>query len=448
MPERAIDWGAVKAEATDILSRYLQINTTNPPGNETAGALFLKDLLEREGIACDIYSPQPDRGSLVSRFAGREGIPDLLLLHHIDVVPAEESMWQHPPFAGVLIEGELWGRGAIDCKSLGVMELMALVLLKRQGFNPEQRVVYAATADEEAGGGRGVQWLMETRPGVLAARFIINEGVGFGFRTARRNLYFCQVAEKGSCWTNISFTGTPGHGSVPHDDNCVVSMARAIDALARHRFPLCITEPVRRFIKGIAAEQEFMPAGDFMKILDPAHTAAVLEKITDPAFRQTIAAGLKNTAVPTVARAGTKTNVIPGTCSCEIDCRILPGLTPKDMEQTVSDILSAAGCKQFTVQVTGSAASESPADTPLFGVIEACFKKHDPRAKVIPYMSSGATDSRFFRQRGITAYGVQTDASLESVSRIHGHNERIGTEQLTLGVKILYDIIKEFCMNK
>jgi acetylornithine deacetylase/succinyl-diaminopimelate desuccinylase-like protein len=327
------------------------------------------------------------------------------------------------------------------------MELMALILLKRQGFSPERHIVYAATADEEAAGTWGVQWLMDNHPEKLMTRYVINEGVGFGFSTENSNLHLCQVAEKGPCWVRIRFEGRPGHGSLPHDENCVVVMAKAIEALASHSFPIRITGPVQEFIKGLAPLQEFMPEEQFLGILDETRCQDVLERIPEKRLRQMLSVALKNTAVPTVASAGSKTNVIPSECFCEVDCRILPGFTSEELLKDIDEILLARGCRNFSIEFEGTPlASESPLDTPLYKALESSFVQNDPRAKVVPYMSPGATDSRFFRQKGIPAYGVQFDSSIETAELIHGHNERIGLNQLTCGIKVLYDTVKSFCV--
>ena len=245
MAEHAIDWNAVEKEAVELLSRYIQINTINPPGNELAGARFLQEIFAQEGIACEVFESDKGRGSLITQFSGSGSIPDILLLHHIDVVPVEEDKWEHPPLSGKVLNGEVWGRGALDCKSLGIMQVMAFLLLKRQGLSPQQHIVLAATADEEAGSTWGAEWLMQHVPEKLAARGVINEGGGLGLKTGRSNLHFCQVAEKGVCWVRISFQGKPGHGSLPHDSNCVVEMARAIEALAGYRPPFVVTRAGR-----------------------------------------------------------------------------------------------------------------------------------------------------------------------------------------------------------
>jgi len=435
-----ISWETVEQEAVELLSRYIQINTTNPPGKEMAAALFLKQLLDREGIACDIYESQPGRGNIITRYQGNEDAPEVLLLHHMDVVPAEAKKWTHPPFSGTVADGEVWGRGAIDCKSLGIMEYLAFILLKRRGFCPEKYSVLAATADEEAGGAWGVKWLMENHPDTLKTRSVINESAGLGFSSPTSNIYFCQVAEKGICWLRIIFTGIPGHASMPHDENCVAEMAKALDALSRYCFPVCVTEPAKRFIHALAPEQAVMPENEFLEVFDKGIGSRMLERIPDKLLRQVVAPTLQNTCVPTVVRSGDKANVIPSECFCEVDCRILPGCDPRQFMEDIRHILRERGCTNFTVKLLGSsAASVSPVDTRLFKMLEKSLKKTDPRATVIPYMSPGATDSRFFRDRKIPAYGLQMESSVEAAKRIHAHNERINAGRMVFGIKVLFN---------
>jgi len=181
-------------------------------------------------------------------------------------------------------------------------------------------------------------------------------------------------------------------------------------------------------------------------LLDPAQCAALIAQLPAGILQQVLNASLRNTFTPTITKAGAKTNVIPGECFCEIDCRMLPGMKPDDIRQTLEEVLTAKGCKNFTIQMLHtSLPSASPMDTPLYRAFENNLRKHDPKAILIPYMSSGATDSRFFREQGITAYGMQMESSLESMERMHGHNERIAITNLVMGIKVLYDTIKEFC---
>ncbi len=446
MSHTSIDWERTAAEAAELLSAYIRINTTNPPGNETEGARFLHEVLKREGIASEIIESAPGRGSLVSGCTGG-AVPEIMLLHHIDVVPAEAGRWQVEPHAGIVREGEIWGRGALDCKGLGIIELMAFLLLKRQGLDPGRRIVYAATADEEAGGAWGVPWLLEHHPEKFQTRHVINEGVGWGLRTGSRNVYLCQVAEKGSCWLNITFEGRPGHGSIPHAENCVLHMARAMQALGEYRFGLQCAAPVRMLLEALAHEQDYMSPERFLGILDPGRSRETLDAIGDGPMREMLAALLTNTMVPTVAKAGTKTNVIPSECVCEIDARILPGTTPEELKALIEQLLAKAGCRGFTVHLPGgSQASQSPMDTGLYRVLDDAIRGCDPRGMLLPYLSPGATDSRFFRERGIVAYGMQFDASIESNRLIHGHDERISLRHLLFGIRVLYDTLRRFAV--
>ncbi len=437
------DWTEVEREAADLLSRYLQVDTTNPPGGETEGARFLQDVLAQDGIGSDIIESKPGRGNLVTHFEPTEESPAILLLHHIDVVPAEKQRWRHPPFSGRMEGDFIWGRGALDCKFLGIMQLLAFVLLKREGLHPERCFRLAATADEEAGGTWGVKWLMENRPDTLKALAVVNEGVGWAFPTTGRSLCLIQVAEKAACWMGIRFEGEPGHGSLPHGRNCMAGLGRALDALFSHRFPIRVTDTVSQLLQGIAPLQGFMPQERFLDLLRADAAQGVLDSLPDETVRTMLTAVLRNTAVPTCAQAGTKTNVIPGECSCDVDCRLLPGSTPDELRRAVQELLTASGCGSFSIDFADPGpATASPVDTPAFSALRQGFQAIDPNAAVLPYMSPGATDSRFFRQKNIPAYGVQIDATLDSVRTIHGHNERIRRDRLLQGVRALYTALR------
>lgn len=435
-----IDWEAVRGEAADLLSRYLRIDTSNPPGNETAGARFLADVLTREAIRCDIYEPVPGRGSCVTRRTGSGPGSAVLLLHHIDVVPAEAGSWRHDPFSGLVRDGEIWGRGAQDCKFLGIMELMAFILLKRQGRDPEQAFALAATADEEAGGAQGVAWLLEQHPQALATATVINEGVGWMFPMRPDSAFLCQVAEKGACWIEVTFQGRPGHGSLPHADNCLVHMARAVQALAAYSFPVCLTGPGAELVEALAPLQTAVPDAQFRALLGSDPCGALARLPAEAA--EMLVPILRNTAVPTTLSGGVRNNVIPGTCHCDLDCRILPGTSPQDMLDQVQAVLDAAGVTGCTAVLrTGSPASVSPRDTVVYERLAQSFSTQAGGAALVPFISPGATDSRYFRARGIPAYGLQFDPTVAACRRIHGHDERIGADRLVLGTRVLHDLL-------
>jgi acetylornithine deacetylase/succinyl-diaminopimelate desuccinylase-like protein len=222
-------------------------------------------------------------------------------------------------------------------------------------------------------------------------------------------------------------------------------MARALQALAAHEFPVVMTPPMEAFFRGFAAVQQFLPGAACADLLDPARCQAALDRLPDPVLRHVLSALVRTTAVPTVAAAGSKTNVIPGECSCEVDCRILPGQTPDELRAAIEAILDGAGCRDYAIDMVGSVASASPIDTELYRAVERSFSAHDGRARVLPYMSPGATDSRFFRKLGVPCYGLQMDCSTQAAELIHGHNERIAAERLTFGIKVLHGALKNFC---
>ena len=443
-----VDWGRIKEEAVQILSDYIKVDTTNPPGNEMAGALYLQALLGKEGFSATVLESQPGRGNLICTMKGRDGLPPLGLLHHMDVVPAEAEKWEHPPFSGAVVDGEVWGRGAQDCKSLGVIDLVAFLLLQREGIQPRRDIVYMATADEETGGKWGVGWLFQNHPEMMKAEYVINEGGGVGMVVGQRHVYSCQTAEKGICWLKLTFRGRPGHGSVPHDDNCIVQMAKAIERISSYTSRLRRTPTTESFIKGIAEEQGF-PRSFFTKqLLNPIFSKAVLKRIPDAGLKGMVGAILRNTFVPTVVQGGQKTNVIPSECSCQVDCRILPGVTPEMIKNELRDLLF--GFRDFEIEILQtSPASESPADNDLYRALQKTLKQMDPKAKMIPSMLTGATDSRYFRDQGTAAFGFQPMAPMDNLSeflsRVHGHNERISTESLVFGIKVLYEVLKDFC---
>jgi acetylornithine deacetylase/succinyl-diaminopimelate desuccinylase-like protein len=443
-----VDWERVKGEAVQILSGYVQVDTTNPPGKELAGARFLQGVLEKDGLPATILESQPDRGNLVSRIKGKDHLPPLIILHHIDVVPAEAEKWKYPPYSGAIVDGEIWGRGTQDCKSLGVVELMAFLLLKREEFQPRRDIVYMATADEEAGGKWGVGWLFQNHPELMQAEYVLNEGGGIGIRVGQRNVYTCQTAEKGICWLKLTFRGKPGHGSVPHDDNCVVKMAKAIERIAAHHSPLRRTLTTEKFIRGIAEEQPFARAFMMRQLLNPLLSRWVGKRIPDPGLRGMVGAILRNTFVPTVIQGGQKTNVIPSECTCQVDCRILPGVDPEMIKAEVKGLLS--DFKDYEIEVLQtSPASESPADNDFYRAFAKALQQLDPKAKMVPSLLTGATDSRYFREKGTSAYGFQPMCPVENLSgylsRVHGHDERISAEDLLFGTRVLYQILKDFC---
>jgi len=432
----SIDWDAVTDEATDILSRYLQIDTTNPPGNEEPAARFLEDILRREGIDDITFYDASDatshgRLNMLARLPGDGSAKPIVLLNHTDVVPVEREGWDEEPFAGLIKDGIIWGRGAVDMKGMGVMELIAMLLLKRQGIALKRDVHFLAVADEEAGSEYGAEFLAREHPEVLDAEYVLNEG-GWGNTNTMgvdRPSFNCAVSEKGPCWLTLSTEGRPGHGSVPHHDNALVRLMRALQK-----------------IQDWDREHSVVP--ELAAYYAEAHRAGYIEaeptngSILAQANENLLVSALtSNTISLTTIGAGVKHNVIPARAEATIDCRLLPGV---DAEAFIEEVRAVVDDPKVRIErALVSNTPPSPIDTELMQVIKDVSREHVEDAAVLPSVSTGFTDSRVFRKAGVTAYGfipVLQDPS-EAVT-IHGHNERISIENLRLGCQMMYEIVR------
>lgn len=442
-----LDWGSVAAEAVVHLKNLLRIDTTNPPGNERAAAEYLAGVLAREGIAAQMLEAAPGRASLVARLTGSGKKRPLMLSGHLDVVAAEAEQWRHPPFAAVEAEGCIWGRGAIDMKNMVAMSLTTLLLLKRQGVALDRDVIFAAVADEEAGARHGSLFLVEKHPELVRAEYVLTEVGGHTLHVGEARFYPVQVAEKGLCWFEIEATGTPGHGSMPHAHNAVARLARAIAALARARLPQHNTDVVAGFVRALAARAPFPQKQLLPLLLHAGLSPALLDRLERKNPEQAIGlnAMLRNTASPTVLRGGRKINVIPSTAAVQVDGRIVPGQTVAsfldEVRRVVGDDVRLTVLEEHPPTVFDS-------KTELFSAIAAVLARHDPDAVPVPYMIPGFTDAFAYARLGATCYGfapVQLDRSLSFGRMYHGHDERIPVAGFGWGVRVLYELVRDFC---
>ncbi len=432
----AVDWDAVTDEAADILSRYLAIDTSNPPGHEEAAARFLARILEREGVGPPVYYDAGGEGrvSVSARLSGDGSRGTLILLNHTDVVPVEEQYWDVPPFAGEVRDGLIWGRGALDMKSMGVMELVAILLAKRLRLPLKRDIVFLAVADEEAGGEWGIEWLEQHHPEALEAEFVLNEG-GWGAAEVlgvRRPAFNCSVGEKGPLWLKLTAHGTPGHGSVPHPDNPLDRLVRALGRIMEWQRPVTVLPELHRYFDAMH-RAGFLPGEPTQPNLEALARDNLLMR-----------AVLSNTVSLTTARAGIKHNVIPAQAEATIDCRLLPGTDAEAFTDRVREVIDDP--RVVVERVYESSTPSSPAQTALYDVIEDVVRDHLEEAVVLPAISPGFTDSRVFRQRGVTAYGfVPVILELGDAATIHGHNERISVANLRLGCQILFEVVRRLC---
>ncbi|MCX8119120.1 MAG: M20/M25/M40 family metallo-hydrolase [Desulfobacterota bacterium] len=434
-----MDWDLVLKEATSYLQEYIRINTVNPPGNEIEGAKFLKKIFDAEGIPSQIYEPSPGRGSLLATLRGEGSKRPLLLLHHIDVVPVEKEAWDVPPFEGVIKDGFLYGRGTLDCKSLGILELMVLLLLKRQGIPLKRDLLFFAAADEETGGRWGVQWAMENVPALKEAEYALNEGGHIILDdNGTPDRYALSNGQKVIFQLQLKARGTSGHGSMPLGDNPNVKMVQALNSLTRWETPFHVIPTVREYFRRMAPKQppyerEFFE--DIEKGLQDATFTTWL--ISNPVYN----AMLRNTLSLTVLKGGTKANVIPSESSAILDCRLIPGT---DKERFLKEVKARLG-EEIEVSVLSESQSlpPSPLDTELYRAIEAYASENDPGCPIVPFLLPGATDSRFLREQGIITYDFcPLRLTEKELMRVHGHNERIGLKTFGLGLKAMFGMVQ------
>ncbi|MEX2372389.1 MAG: M20/M25/M40 family metallo-hydrolase [Dehalococcoidia bacterium] len=429
----AIDWAAVQAEALEILRAYIRIDTTNPPGKETAAARYLGGLLEAAGIATEYIEIQPEREALVARLPGDGSKRPLMLGNHTDVVPVEPDYWTKPPFEGVVEDGRIYGRGAMDMKSCGVMQLITVLLLKRRGVALKRDVVFLAAPDEEAGSTFGMAWLCEHRPDVVDVEFALNEGSS-GRVTSGRTVFTVATNEKFGAGLRLTSIGEPGHGSFVHEDNSMVRLARALVRLDEWDRGVTFTDDTRAYVARLA-EAGVMQGGD-----EAAVSAAIRE-------RRGLLAMFMNTLNVTMVNAGVKQNVLPARSEALLDCRLLPGQDPEAWRRAVEGVVDDPRITvEFIAGRTPVAQPSTEWDTPLFAAIEASVHAVMEDAVVTPTMTIGATDNRFLRARGVTAYGfIPAIFSTEENRTFHGNDEFITVENLNLGCELTYDIVRRLC---
>ncbi len=441
----------IEKEATSLLSRLIQINTTNPPGNETAAARFLAKDLRSDGFECEIIESSRGRGNILTRFEGTMDKPSLLLLSHLDVVPADSDEWSVHPFSGVVKDGFVWGRGALDMKSLTVIEAMTIKLLKRNKVKPKGDIILAATADEEKGGEAGAKYLLQNHRDKIFADYVLNEAGGLAFPNQNWNVYTVQTAEKGILWLRIRAKGTPGHGSIPDEgDNAIIRMNKVISKLESYDPPIVIVFALDHFLTTIASENTDSRQNVLQLIQNPSHAHQILDSLekTDHMLANEIRRRIKMTITPTVIHGGIKENVIPSECETVFDIRILPGQTTSQALNIIKKLLKRAGIEKVTFEIVQAfEPSESDVDTPFYRLISEVMSEFEPGTKVAPMLMTAGTDSRFFRDAGSICYGFHPmRPEIESgriIKREHGIDERISIQNLVFGISALYEIVKK-----
>ena len=435
-----MDWDQLLKEATHYLQEYLRIDTVNPPGNEVEGARFFKNIFDAESIPCQVFEPSPGRGSLLATLKGTSKKRPILLLNHIDVVPVEKERWTVDPFEGIVQDGYLYGRGALDDKSMGIIEMMTLLILQRKKVPLERDVLFFAAADEETGGKWGIQWAMENVSSLRRSEYALNEG-GYVIlnETGDPDRYEISNGQKIVFQLQLKAKGTSGHASMPHSDNPNVKLIHALEAVTKWETPYNVLPMVKEFFFKMAPKQPPDERKFFEDIEKGLHDPSFSARLTtNPIYN----AMVRDTISLTILQAGSKANVIPSESSATLDCRLIPGSSKenflKEIKERLGDEIEAEG------KMEGKSIPPSPFNTDLFQAIQKFATSNDPDCPVVPFLLPGATDSRFLRERGITTYDFCPFRLPEKeIMRVHGNDERIALENLRFGIRMLMEVIKE-----
>lgn len=417
---------SLRDEVTGLLQGLIRLDTVNPPGNETIAAKYLRAYLEPNGVECELYARVPERASLVARIRGGGDGPRLLLLSHTDTVLADASEWRVDPWSGELLEGAVWGRGALDMKGQVAASAVAIASLAREGFEPAGDLIFAATADEEVGDDFGLSWLCGEHPEAVRAEFALNEGAGERIELAGRPYYLCSTAEKTSAPFRLRAHGRSGHASMPGiADNALLKAARLLGRLEELRPEPVLGPEVAELLRAVTGESP------------SAEEALALAKSFSPLAAALVEPLLSLTVSPTMIEASRKRNVIPAVCEVTVDCRLLPEQTTAEAEEVIREALGEGDYDLEWIQAQGG--TRSPFEGPLWDAVESFVADVEPGARAVPICVAGFTDSHWLREAfGTVAYGFFPARALDpelAARLIHSADERVPVDDLELGVR-------------
>ncbi len=427
---------------------YLRIDTTNPPGNEKKGAVYLAGILKENGIDAQIFDTAEGRSCLYARLKGTGKKKAVVLLNHIDVVPAQASDWRYPPFGGEIHDGEIWGRGTLDMKGMGMMELEAMLAFKRLGLTLDRDLVFLATPDEEVGGSQGAQWFAEHKKELLKdCEFLLNEGSSIeAYDNGRAKYWGVDVGEKSVLWLALKTRGLAGHASMPQENSANNRLLRALARLADNPPAFTLLPEVQNFYEKIAHTEE-SPLRELYAAISKAAAPGNVEAARLLKKDLLKSSMLANTVSITVLKAGYKTNVIPAESYCELDCRLLPGVKAEAFIEQLKGILQDDSIEISTIQF--EKADPSPFGSAMVEAIRKANQVENEGQKadesvvpVVPVVVPWFTDSHWFRDLGIKAYGfepVEVDAA--HLATMHGKDERVAVKSYRLGIERLMRIL-------
>lgn len=437
-PATTPDFGAARAEAVRFLSDYIRINTVNPPGNEAQGAKYLKAILAREGIPSETFELVPGRGNLVARIKGNGSKKPVLIMGHIDTVPVEREKWTVDPFSGLVRDGFVYGRGAVDDKKDGIAGLEVLLLLHRLKIKLDRDVIFLAEAGEESSTQVGIDFMVEKHWDKIAAEFAMAEGGGMSEEDGTVKRVGVVVSEKLSRNMKLVAHGVSAHGSVPRADNPLVHLSAALVKLAAWRPPMRLNDVTRAYFSRLST-------------ISPPDEAYLYTHLQDPAVEEKIRARdpqldalLRVTISPTIVQGGIRDNIIPATAEATLMIRPLPDEDIPVLMQQMREVIDDPAVELLPAWGTRPPAPASGLNTQMFLALESVQKRLFPQAITLPTMSTGTTDSAQLRAKGVNAYGIGSFGG----SGVHGNDERISVQGLGTLVEFLYNAVVEVAATK
>lgn len=430
------------AEAQQYLADYIRIDTSNPPGRETAGAKYIQGILASAGIEARLAGADPERQSVWARLESGSDEPALLLLHHIDVVPADGEGWKVGPFSGETVNGYVWGRGALDVKSLGIAHLMAFLDLHRQGRPLRRDVVLLGVADEETGGAQGIRQLLDSSPEIFEnVGFVLNEGGSNQTIVDRVSFWGIEVDQKVPLWVRLTTRGAGGHAAAPPTDGgASLKLVQALHSVQQLPLETALVPSVEAYFKAIAPTRPGARGRILARIAEAMESPRDLEQIPE-SYRIL----LGDTLAITRLEAGNSTNAVPTSASGDLDLRLLPGRDPEAKLRELRAILPAD--VEIEVLLSGPPSPPAPVDTELFRILREEMLAAEPGSVAGPMAFPGTTDSRFFRVRGVVAYGMSPfKVNYYDAPGVHGENERIRLPFFLEGVDLTKSVVRRFCL--
>jgi len=430
------------SSAVGLLQRLVRFDTSNPPGNEAACIAFIGRQLEDAGLETVTLAADPTRPNLVARLRGRDEAPPLLLYGHVDVVPAAHSAWTHPPFSGAIADGCVWGRGALDMKGGLAMMIASLQRIAESGTRPAGDILFAAVADEEAGGTVGARFLVEQHAERFAGvRHAVGEFGAFPLRVGSRTVYAVQVAEKSPCLATVTVRGAGGHGARITRGQAMAQLAALLRRLDRKRFPIQRSQATARMVRAMATATPGLAGWALRGLLVTPLAGALLHllgpsvEMLEPLFR--------NTATPTVVNAGGKANVVPSSIDVTLDCRLLPGTKPETFLRQLRGIIGPF--PEVRLDCLGDAPDH--VDLSLLPTLSTILAERTGGAPTVPLLLPASTDARFLARLGIQSYGftpMDLPPSFPFFEMIHAANERIPIHCLEFGTECMLELIRRY----